>query len=115
MSQNIYKSKYLRSYELTKQLRNYFKKIEELSSGYAYVVALGPRCFNLSNVYLPELENLISSDGLLAQHKELTEYYERNGYFPKILVISEMVNSGVSMTLFLEQFKTVVIEGAFQK
>lgn len=113
MSQNIYKSQYLRSYELTKQLRSYFGKIEKLSSQYAYVVALGPRCFNLANVYLPEKENLISSDGLLAQHKELTEYYKKNGYFPKILVISEMVHQGVSMTHFLEQLETVV-SGDFQ-
>lgn len=108
MSENSNKRQYLRSYEFEKKLRSYFTKIEKLSSSYAYVVALGPRCFNLANVYLPEMENLISSDGLLAQHKELTECYEKNGYFPKILVISEMVHSGVSMTHFFEQLKTVV-------
>lgn len=90
------------------EIRPFFEKIDRLSEQYEYITAAERRAFNLAVWHLTDISKLVSNSGMLLQYKKLAEYYSRQGRFPKILLIDDLMMHGRGMSKFLDQLETLV-------
>lgn len=103
---------YLERYDLALKIKEFFTEFVGDVSSYAYVSATERRCFNLAYIFLPEngRKNLTSNTGLLQYHRELSRYYIRNGCFPPILILDDIMVHGRGMSKFLYQLEALIEE-----
>lgn len=90
------------------EIRPFFEEIDHLSEQYEYITAAERRAFNLAAWHLTDISRLVSNSGMLLQYKKLAECYRRQGRFPKILLIDDLMMHGRGMSKFLDQLETLV-------
>lgn len=110
MKNGIRSRTHLNNYGLSLQIREFFTDFVGDTAQYAYVSATERRCFNLAYTFLPDdrKENLISNSGLLRYHRELAQQYLREGQFPRILILDDLVLHSRGISKYLHQLESAI-------
>lgn len=57
---------------------------------------------------MPGLGNLVSNSGLLLHYRELATFYEAHGYFPRILIVDDIMVHGRGIAKLLSQLEKML-------
>lgn len=87
----------------------FINKIKTYYSNYDYVCVRGRRCFNIISRLLPSID-FITISALMLKYGELSDFYEENNRFPKILLIDDLIFDGCEMAQELEQLENLLTE-----
>lgn len=90
-------------------LQNFIDNIKDESDNYDYVCVRGKRCFNIISRLLPEID-FITFPALMLHYRELSDFYEKNKRFPKILLIDDLVFDDREMAHDLQQLEDLLAE-----
>lgn len=97
-------------YEYTK-LREFPEFIQEIKAkarSAFYVAARERRGFNFVFRFLPDLDNLVSTSGLLLHYGGLARYCREYGEFPKVLILDDLTLHGRGLFNYLWELKQLV-------
>lgn len=87
----------------------FINKIKTYYSNFDYVCVRGRRCFNIISRLLPSID-FITFSALMLKYEELSDFYEKNGRFPQILLIDDLIFDGCEMAQELEQLENLLTE-----
>ena len=121
-------------YDVIEQFFHESWSLKERSQEYEYRIYITRRCFLLNQLFLRfQLEELsqqkenpaqqealgrikevrqtmMTQYGLFSKAEELAENYLRNGKFPKILIVDELVVNGIEIATILQRLENLVCE-----
>ena len=89
--------------------QNFIDNIKDESDNYDYVCVRGKRCFNIISRLLPKID-FITFPALMLHYRELSDFYEKNKRFPKILLIDDLVFDDREMAHDLQQLEDLLAE-----
>ncbi len=108
---------YLFSYEEIKDLPEFVRMVRQRgkdpNNEYSYVTAAEKRCFNLIYSFYPNMVNLCSFQGLLTQYDQIVDYYRKEGRFPRILVVDDLIIHGKTLAKFFYRLKKLLMEALY--
>lgn len=107
--ENIDQKPLLNSYELVSSLPLFFSDIEIIAADYDFVAVAEKRNYNLFFVCNPQLEKLVSFQGLLTQSRVLAAYYEVHHSFPKLLLVDDMLIHGRTMRKYIDRLENAIL------
>ena len=90
-------------------LQNFIDNIKDESDNYDYVCVRGKRCFNIISRLLPKID-FITFPALMLHYRELSDFYEKNKRFPKILLIDDLIFDDREMAHDLQQLEDLLAE-----
>lgn len=100
----------LRSYELIGDLPTFFARIGNIAKEYQFVSAAERRCMNLAMLFLPDLPNLVSNNGLLLRYKEIVNVIVEELRLPSILITDDIMFHGRGVAKFLYQLERLIYD-----
>lgn len=114
MLKNLVKDLLLPFYE---SLCRFFTEVFNLRTDYHYVVFVARRCSILAEIFfqvltdgagLPLPGNYLTDSAMLSLVPQLADTYRRNGRFPAILIVDDIVIYGKSLTAFLDELEELL-------
>ena len=96
-------------YALLQNLSEFFDHIRQISKSYSYISATERRCFNLIARCLPEID-MLSSSALKLYCGEMADFYRKNSFIPRILVLDDIMVRGRSIAKLLAQLESLIEE-----
>jgi len=105
-------------------LEQFFKDIFSMQDEYNYVVFVAQRCSNLAELFYYLIQNqsllgerpqdyppnFITDSALLSQADAMVSVYKRDGCFPTILIVDDIVIYGRSLSALLEMLEKRILE-----
>lgn len=85
------------------------KKVMSTGTDFDYIVPINDRCRALLYIACPEkADKLVSRNDLLMNVDNIVSWYERNGRFPTVCVVDDIMTYGRSIQLFLDDYRLLV-------
>lgn len=104
------KKQFLADYGEVNKMPKFFNKILDVAEQYDYIVMASSSCFNYACLYFEDDVTFTSPNGFLSICDEVADYFSQNKRFPRILIVSDVVDRCREIQKFIVLMEITVYE-----